>query len=91
VPAERRLLLRDDLSDETAKRETEGIGFAKTQSAYERDGVLSHLLDRFAGRLSGCADPTIVERNHVVASAVTRSSHNVQATIGPYHQQVARA
>jgi hypothetical protein len=42
-----RLLLRDDLSDETAEREAEEIDFAKTQSAYEGDGILSHLLDRF--------------------------------------------
>src|SRR5258705_11151784 len=61
-----RLLLRDDLSDETAKREAEEIDFAKTQSAYESDGILSHLLDRFGSRPSGSADPSIVERNHVV-------------------------
>jgi hypothetical protein len=27
---------------------------------------MSHLLDRFGGRASGSADPTIVEGNHVV-------------------------
>src|SRR5258708_12025233 len=61
-----RLLLRDDLSDETAKREAEEIYFAKTQSAYERDGILSHFLDRLGGRSSRSADPPVVERNHVV-------------------------
>src|SRR5216683_1454314 len=61
-----RLLLRDDLGDETAEREAQQIDFAKTESAYERDGIPSHLLDRFGGRTSGSADPTIVERNNVV-------------------------
>jgi hypothetical protein len=61
-----RLLLRDDLRDETAEREAQQIDFARTESAYERDGVPSHLLDRFGGRTSGSADPTIVEHNNVV-------------------------
>src|SRR5258708_6535497 len=61
-----RLLLRDDLRDEAAEREAEEIDFAKTLSAYERDRILSHLLDRFGGRASGSADPTIVEGNNVV-------------------------
>src|SRR5258706_9642455 len=56
-----RLLLRDDLSDETAKREAEEIDFAKTQSAYERDGILSHFPDRLGGRSSRSADPPPVE------------------------------
>jgi hypothetical protein len=60
-----RLLLRDDLRDETAEREAQQIDFGETESAYERDGIPSHL-DRFGGRPSGSADPTIVERNNVV-------------------------
>jgi hypothetical protein len=58
--------LRDDLRDETAEREAQQIDLAKTESAYERDGIPSHLLDRFGGRTSGSADPTIVEHNNVV-------------------------
>src|ERR1700704_7106101 len=61
-----RLLLRDDLRDETAEREAQQIDFAKTEGAYERDGIPCHLLDCLGGRTSGSADPTIVEYNNVV-------------------------
>ena len=61
-----RLLLRDDLRDETAEREPKQIDFIKTESAYECDRILRHLLDRFGSRTSGSADTTIVEHNNVV-------------------------
>jgi len=61
-----RLLLRDDLRDETAEREAQQIDFGKAESAYERDGITSHLFDRSGGRTSGSADATIVEHNNVV-------------------------
>jgi hypothetical protein len=60
------LLLCDDLGDETAEREAQQVDFAKTQGAYECDGVPSHLLDRFGCRTAGSADSAIVEYNHVV-------------------------
>src|SRR5437762_10637696 len=60
-----RLLLHDDLGDETAKREAQQIDFDKTQSAYECDGIPRHLLDRLWGQTSGSTDPAIVEHNNV--------------------------
>src|SRR5467141_3554006 len=81
-----RLLLRDDLRDETAEREAQQIDFAKTESAYESDGNPSHLLDRFGGRTSGSADPTIVEHNNVVLRR--QAIHDPRIPIVQYRRQM---
>src|SRR5258705_13776942 len=82
------LLLRDDLSDETAEREAEQIDFAETKSAYERDCILSHLLDRFGGKTSGSAAPTIVERNNVVLRR--QAIHDPRIPIVQYRRQMVK-
>src|SRR5258705_3783889 len=83
-----RLLLRDDLRDETAERKAQQIDFAKTESTYESDGIPSHLLDRFGGGTSGSADPTIVEHNHVVLCR--QAIHDPRIPIVQYRRQMVQ-
>src|SRR3954462_3691678 len=61
-----RLLLRDDLRDETAEREAQQVDLAETERAHERDGVLGHRLDCVRSRASGCTDAAIVEYDHMM-------------------------
>ena len=42
-----RLSFRDHLSNEPAEREAQQINLSKVESAYEGDGILSHLLNGF--------------------------------------------